>query len=309
MTPDIFIDYKNLVFRDYQQKKLRNVISLDLIKPTPASIKSACKAACELRFNRKDENCLTLFFGKQEDKAGYAKAITRIETDKFKPLANFLKGKTSDTEEKNIELLAWLIDFEQRPYEFGKVYVIKTNDGTVVQEETKEEMEDQVNEEDLSMTTQVHQPVTELLPMTTTLVVSRRKLDYKKAGVLAIILILLLGVGSYFVLRPKENASIYLTGAGKCMYWNVDHYEAIACIPKTGYNIVPLDSAKFTGFKKITTPDTITLDALGHVWYSKRRGELEFFTTDGYHPIEPQLRLKPISIYIINKYILVKKDP
>lgn len=303
----MFIVYRNLVFEDYQQKKLANTISLHLINPTPASIKSVCKTVCELRYDRKDKKGLILFFGKQEDKAGYLKAITRFETDKFKPLANFLKGKTLEPDEKNVELLAWLIDFDQRPYEFGKNYKKKESEGTAPQQE----VEDVINEEEIekkaTVTTIEDKRATEVSQMTSSAVPAKRNFAYKKAVGLAIILLLLVGASSYWWLRPKQNNTAYLTGYGRCMYWNIDHYEAIACLPKAGYNVVPLDSVKLANFKKITTPDTITLNAIGSVWYTKRHSELEYFTADGYHPIEIQLRLKPITDYIIKKYILIKK--
>ncbi len=48
--------------------------------------------------------------------------IQRCDTDKFRPLVNYLRGRSESTDEKNIELLAWLIDFPGRPWELGKTY-------------------------------------------------------------------------------------------------------------------------------------------------------------------------------------------
>lgn len=42
-------------------------------------------------------------------------AVKKCDTDKFKALCNFLK-KDLKTHERNLELLAWLIDFPYRPY-------------------------------------------------------------------------------------------------------------------------------------------------------------------------------------------------
>ncbi|MGE9310792.1 hypothetical protein ACLOAU_04080 [Niabella sp. CJ426] len=70
--------------------------------------------------------------------------IKRFDIDKFKPLQNFLK-KPVNTREKNIELLAWLIDFKFRPYSryidtiskhaggkrFSNLKVLKT--GTIIE--------------------------------------------------------------------------------------------------------------------------------------------------------------------------------
>ncbi|MBV4359924.1 hypothetical protein [Pinibacter aurantiacus] len=232
---DMFIDYKNLVFKDYQQKKLANAIPLNLMYPTSAKIKAECMAACELRFNKKDEKSLKTFFGQYDGKAGCLKAIAKCATDKFKPLANFLKAATADTAIKNIELLAWLIDFRLRPFEFGKKYDANEYEHSIEIPNVTEDLE-------------------------------------------------------------------------KYMYWNGDHFEAITCSQNPGNSIlVPFDDVKLSGFKKITNPETITLKAKGRVWYAKVKGGIEFFTSEGPHPTDQQLRLKPISDYIIKKYIFSRK--
>src|SRR6186713_2177049 len=113
----MFIDYQKLVFEDYQKKKTDNSISQRLIYPTPAQIKEECIAVCRDRYSKKDEACLIRFFGKREDQAAYLQAIENHETDKFKPLVNYLRSKFEMPDLKNIELLAWLINFEPRPFQ------------------------------------------------------------------------------------------------------------------------------------------------------------------------------------------------
>jgi len=88
------------------------------------------------------------------------------------------------------------------------------------------------------------------------------------------------------------------------MFWAGDHYQSISCTQHfVDTLVVALDSEKIIHFKKITRPDTITLNAVGCVWYVKYRGDIEYYTSDGFHPIDPQLRLKPITPYMIRKYI------
>lgn len=55
------------------------------------------------------------FMDKLPNEVLSASNIRRFDPDKFKPLVNFLK-KNLNTNEKNVELLAWLIDFPARPY-------------------------------------------------------------------------------------------------------------------------------------------------------------------------------------------------
>ncbi len=54
-----------------------------------------------------------------ENGKSYLNHIRGFETDKFKPLDNYLKGHTERTDDKNLELLAWLIDFRHRPHIYG----------------------------------------------------------------------------------------------------------------------------------------------------------------------------------------------
>ncbi len=63
-----------------------------------------------------------------------------------------------------------------------------------------------------------------------------------------------------------------------------------------------MDTMLVAHFRKITTPDTITLKALGHVWYSKIDGKVEFFTSDGANPEHPEKELRQATRYMIKKY-------
>lgn len=116
------MDYKSCVLYVYRQKKQTNSLSLRLLNPSPGELKDECLAVCRDRYDRKDENVLSTFFGRGEDKASYMRLINKREVDKFRPLERHLKGRTRNCSDTNIELLAWLIDFEWRPYKFGVDY-------------------------------------------------------------------------------------------------------------------------------------------------------------------------------------------
>jgi hypothetical protein len=53
-------------------------------------------------------------------------------------------------------------------------------------------------------------------------------------------------------------------------------------------------------------PDTLTQRALGHVWYSKIDGLVEFYTAGGIHPVHRERRLRPLTAYILQKYARAK---
>jgi hypothetical protein len=113
----------------------------------------------------------------------------------------------------------------------------------------------------------------------------------KYAGVAAAIL-LITGVVSY-------NTSTKID----CIQWKENHYEKVECngaIPNPLLKDVNIDT-----FKKIIPNASTTFFEYGHpiVWYGKSSsGEMEFFNSRGVHP-ETMKELKPITKYIIDKYI------
>ncbi len=117
----LYPDYESLVVQYYQKKRADNIVHSGLIDPTPARLRDACLDICRDRYSEKDERMLKEFFGQGNDKAACLRAIERLEAAKFKPLANFLNKSTSSTERKNIELLAWLIDFQPRPFIYNEL--------------------------------------------------------------------------------------------------------------------------------------------------------------------------------------------
>ena len=129
---------------------------------------------------------------------------------------------------------------------------------------------------------------------------------------LAVLAITFLAVAGFWIYRggKKEPEPIPMGQAlpanNACMRWTGDHYEQIPCRGTTGDTLVePLDPEKIRSFKKITRPDTITRQSKGSVWYVKinKGKEIEFYTSDGFHPIDRQLRLKPVTDYIIEKHL------
>lgn len=113
----------------------------------------------------------------------------------------------------------------------------------------------------------------------------------KSAGVAAAIL-LITGVVSY-----NTNAKI------DCIQWKENHYEKIDCNDNVPNPL--LKDVKIETFKKITPNDSTIFFEYGHavVWYGKSSsGEMEFFNSRGLHP-ETMKELKPITKYIIDKYI------
>ena len=106
----------------------------------------------------------------------------------------------------------------------------------------------------------------------------------------------ILASGGLFLNSINQNSS--------CMIWKENHYEEIECEETSPQmNAVPYNEIVFQ-LKKITKPDTLNFEnALDKVWYTKKNGEVEFYTNYGLHP-ENGKTLKPVTKYILTKYVL-----
>lgn len=297
----MFVDYQSLVVRDYEEKKSSNTISPRLIIATPAELRNECIAVCQTRFAPKDQRILRNFFGDiGSDVETCTRVIRRCDPGKFKPLQKYLKKESQETHFRNIDLLAWLIDFEPRPFEYGRKYDDLLDDK--VRTEKKEgKPANNPNPESQPQADRGVKPITGFAAASTNTGTKGSKGIFRRP-VIAILTLLGISLAGYFIWSNKK--STFSAGKEMCMYWTGDHYEPVSCSQKMDNTLViALDSQKLRQFKRITRPDTITLKSIGKVWYVKINGEIEYYTADGFHPVDIRLRLKPITDYMINKYI------
>lgn len=118
----MFKDYFRAVLKAYHDKVTSNTISLNLISLTPASVRRECTVIYKERFRKTDERILAAFFGHTQNDRSYLQVIERCDIDKFKPMINFIEGRSKETDVRNVELLAWLIDFKDRPFDHNGIY-------------------------------------------------------------------------------------------------------------------------------------------------------------------------------------------
>jgi len=111
-------EYKKAVFSAYQAKKEAGALSTNLTGPTPKKLRDESLLVYKGRFLQKDEDLIKTYFNLGVKSNDYSSCINRFDVDKLRPLVNYLRGHTTFTEDRNINLLAWLIDFEKRPYDF-----------------------------------------------------------------------------------------------------------------------------------------------------------------------------------------------
>lgn len=112
----MFNDYKKEVLACYLKMKNEGALSLNLSMPSPARIREECSEIYFDRNSQTDVATLKLFFGGGVLKNDYAEVIRSIDIDRFRPLINLINDPDKKSDVKNVELLAWLINFNARPF-------------------------------------------------------------------------------------------------------------------------------------------------------------------------------------------------
>lgn len=199
-------DYKKAVISDYHYRKEKGLLSPVLTHPTPAQLRDECLLILNGCSQKKDEKIIKDFFNEGNDSNDYSASIRRFDADKLRPLVKFLKKQIEDTGDRNIELLAWLIDFEPRPYRYGTDYSIRDNNGEEVKSSTP-----------LPDSKELNDSGQESLKQSST-IKSDNRLILRKALPALIILILLSG-GVYFYIDQRK---VYVCdrGTGKKYHLN-----------------------------------------------------------------------------------------
>lgn len=90
-------------------------LSFNLTMPTCANLRNEFRLLYNAGCNNLDKGIIKEFLQAPLDKELSDLCIKKCDADKFKALCNFLK-KGIKTHERNLELLAWLINFPQRPF-------------------------------------------------------------------------------------------------------------------------------------------------------------------------------------------------
>ncbi|HCL06015.1 MAG TPA: hypothetical protein DHW64_08655 [Chitinophagaceae bacterium] len=307
-------EYIKLVFRTYQLLRSTPEISPALKQPTPASIRKECLTVYKERPDKKDEPVLRSFFGPAEENKSFLTPIDNFPTDGFRAFSNYLKGRAAKTDDKNVELLAWLIDFPHRPFRFGMDVILSEREKAILnsdegfsenlEKDNKEEEDDKAEE----IKSKTHANEQEAITITTNdipvlalpislgndtrsgekhLPVNRQWLTFWVPLVFAI-----LSLGFYL---------LYDKGA-ECMYWTGDHYEKIDCDADVKAKDL-LNEERWKNFRKITNPDTITAWSIGKLYYLKTNNVIEYFTAGGKHPVYVTRTLKVLSQHMFDTYL------
>lgn len=128
---------------------------------------------------------------------------------------------------------------------------------------------------------------------------SKEKSTFKKHKNIFVISSTVFILLTYFIINQYNNSN-----SEKCIIWTENHFEKNDCI--TGNTI---DNSVYNidieNFKKVEVTQNTSFfkDDNPLYWYGKSAlGKMDFFTNRGIHP-ETLDELKPVTEYIINKYV------
>jgi hypothetical protein len=329
-TKGTITEYKNEVLKAYLKKKGDHELPSDLESPSPSQLRDYSLYVLVNRYAKEDEQMLKSFFDPENKYHDLENSIRKFDLEKFKSLIKFLNRGSKTTSDKNIKLLAWLIDFGSydkwrrnrptpglekdksiadsksatnldlpTPQEEVKVNagiereVIISADNTIENAENKG-IEKTINDREKTDEIASQEMKLSKVEESKGRMETSPKKGYKKWMLYTITAAAI--AGSTYLFSKNSNPG--------CMYWANDRYQPISCTERVGDTaIIALDTFKVAHLRKINRPDTLTQNALGKVWYVKINVDsTEFYTAGGFHPIYTAKKLKPVTEYILNKY-------
>ena len=289
-------EYKKAILKKYEEGGIEYLVQL-----SPAKIRADCLLKFQNGLNNKDLIQFIHFFGLEEE-ASYLQNIRKIENfdiDKFRPFKNFLNRITEDTLDKNIELIAVLIDFEPRPYSnFRKqngLFRVKKNKST--------QKEKAFNNDSLSGEQDKPKERLRDKSKNSESVFSNKNFLVTLGMFLAIYLLL---ITAKYLFANKSSPDKEDT---RFMIWTGEAYKEApehVLTSLENYNKIALfEESKVLNFRKVEVTEGypfFTEQEEPNLWYGKSSdNEIEFFSAPGEHPITGK-ELKAITPYIIEKY-------
>ncbi len=270
-----FDDYTLAVKHHLKAQKWSDEKSI-LLKPSPAQLRNFCWTLASGELSKADEVIFRLFFNATD--GDLLKAIDNIDVEKFKAVQNFLRSKNQNTNQKNLNLIAVLIDFKPRPF---NRFMTEASDFSAHINDEAEVLKPLVYQRKTFKNSWLHS-------------------NKNKVGIGLIVIMALFLAGAAFTTEDDKL----------CMQWQTNHYELVNCeVAGVGNfsDIEPFDSRK-SALKQITVTEKTTFfrNDIPLVYYSKRNNKCEFYNGPGVHPITGK-QLRPITNYMINKYVLHHK--
>jgi hypothetical protein len=329
MQNNTFEDYKKAIKNKYEVEKGSEYF-VYLNNPTRAKLRNLCwELFQQQNRNQDDLNVFSSLLGLPFDINRRNKFDEQI--DKFRPIENYFKGETDPANVDAVNMAAILVDFKARPFNKFRIQSLyqdetqnddanipeienpekETIDGALILEKFLAEKEKEKGIEKGNDEKKETGKVIEAIQAKPNSFFAVKKKGFpqieikKKHTLIVASLFLFIGFVVIFFVFPNKE----------CMQWSGDHYELVDCdlkIESTGdfTNIEILDPT-LVNLKKIKICDTTTCfdkNGTAIIWYAKTANGIDFFNAHGRHP-ENNNSLRPVTHYILNKYVKNKQMP
>jgi hypothetical protein len=283
--------YQEEILRLYSEQcggRVKNYLA----NPTPANVKKALSEIYSSpSLTASDKLIITTGFGLND-----SKSLKNKPAEHFKSLSKFLKGTTRDTDHKNLDLIAVLIDFKPRP--FAKFKIEWNEEGLpydASEVTTVANAADEIEIGNFSSEAETpNQP-----PQNDK--IKPRKGNVLHTWVIASFLGLIMLAAAYYFFSEEEKS---------CMAWMGEKYEIVPCntqfLDQNGISVqVNNGTVNIENFRAINpNRQTDFYDGSGNplVWYANNlAGNPEFFNQHGSHPIT-NAPLKPVPMQLVARY-------
>lgn len=298
----MFDQFQKAVRDAYLDLEKKGKLDFGQTVPSTGKLRSWCLQSYAKGLSIPDKEVFNSFFKDHRLDRDLERIIINFDTDKFRPLRNFIKGEVSKPDDTVVKLLAVLIDFQPRPYSLQDWI---SAEGPKFTEQLKA-----IEIQETASLVIVEPPLTNInkaSPETKPNIgcdskdksetpkaspIKRLAVHNRKFYLAAAMLIIITCMGLAFFHPNKQ-----------CMCWVEDQYVEVECEGKNrALDVIALNEYQLNNFKKINRPDTLTLKDVNRVWYSKIANEVEFFTASGIHPIHRHKPLRAMSAHILSKY-------
>ena len=328
MPNNTFDDYKIAVKNRYEEA--RNSEYFDYLdNPTRAKLRNLCwELFQQQNRNQDDLNVFSSLLGLPFDINRKNKFDEQI--DKFRPIEKYFKGETDPANVEAVNMAAILVGFEIRPFNKFRIHNLYRDevqnddadnseisnterqpiDSSLILEtfldkkESERGIEKGIVEkkhDEVTENGKVNEIAIEAEPKAISLflIIKEKLLNRLKRKIkvtaIGVAIVLCVGFAAIYEFFPSKS----------CMQWTGNKYEIVDCDLKAPDNNIELLDANQVNMERIKVCDTTAffVNEKAVVFYARSSDSLECFNQIGYHPERRSLYLKPITHYMIGRYV------
>ena len=329
MPNNTFDDYKIAVKNRYEEA--RNSEYFDYLdNPTRAKLRNlSWELFQQQNRNQDDLNVFSSLLGLPFDINRKNKFDEQI--DKFRPIEKYFKGETDPANVEAVNMAAILVGFEIRPFNKFRIHnlyrdEIQNDDADNCEISNKERqpidssliletfLDKKESERGIEkgIVEKKHDEVTESgkvneiaireaepKAISLFLIIKEKLLNRLKRKIkvtaIGVAIVLCVGFAAIYEFFPSKG----------CMQWTGTKYEIVDCDLKAPDNNIELLDANQVNMERIKVCDTTAffVNEKAVVFYARSSDSLECFNQIGYHPERRSLYLKPITHYMIGRYV------